>query len=381
MRLYVLHKLPTPYNDDFFRALAAEPGIDLQVFHLWQGSARRPWKSEMGTGYSNYYMRLQWGIDLHTVRLAWNDRVSLFMIGDWAHIPAIALLLIRIIRHSPVALWTDTPQEHLKRPLLKRIPRAIFLQWLLSKVDVIFGSGQPAKRALMAMGAKPEKIIDLQFSVDLERPAKAIQNCKTNKSSLSLRRSVGCEHTGLVFGMSGTIDLSKKAQDIGLRAFAQCCRVSTIPLGLLIAGSGSDLSKLQLLTRELGITDRVMFLGWQEPDDMDAFYMATDVLLHPANYDPFPLVVIEAMSWSKPVIGTNTSGTVEEKVENGINGFSVDPGDIDQMSAAMMRFIQDTSLLMSARNAARKTADTWPMSRLVHVVKFQMAHLLKRDSL
>ena len=374
MRLYILHKLPTPYNDDFFRALHADSDIQLQVFHLWRGSERRPWQSEMGTGYPNYYMQPKWGIDWHSLRLAWGDQESLFMIGDWAHLPAIALLLVRIIRSFPVASWVDTPQEHLKRPFWKRIPRAIFLRWLLSNVDIIFGSGQPARRALLAMGAPSQKIVDLQFTVNLEHPQKALQDPIMVQRAQALRASVGCKE-GVVFGMSGTIDLQKKAQDIGLKAFAKCLQNAKMPLGLLIAGSGPELSKLQELANDLGILDRVNFLGWQEPDGMDAFYMAIDVLLHPANYDPFPLVVVEAMSWSKPVVGTSTSGTVEEKVEDGVNGFVVPPGSVVQMSAAMMRFVQDQKLLKSAGRSARWTAEKWPMTRLVKIVKQEMMRL------
>ena len=67
MRLFIPHKLPTPYNDYFFRALNVEPDIELQVFHLWRGSQRRPWVSKLGTGYPNYYMQPKFGIDLHTL--------------------------------------------------------------------------------------------------------------------------------------------------------------------------------------------------------------------------------------------------------------------------------------------------------------------------
>jgi glycosyltransferase involved in cell wall biosynthesis len=378
-RLYILHKLPTPYNDCFFRALHADPDIELKVFHLWRGSQRRPWRTALGTGYPNYYLRPRLGIDWHCLRLALFDRDSLFMVGDWAHPPAIALLLARIIRRSPVALWVDTPQEHLKRPIWKRVPRRIFLRWLLRNVDVIFASGRPARRTLTAMGAAPERIVDLQFSVDLERPLQAPQQNEFQQRVQVMRSSVGCSPVGVVFGMSGTIDLPKKAQDVGLRAFAECRKRTSVPLGLLIAGDGPGLPHLRLLAEEMKVTQCVRFLGWQEPQDMEVFYSAIDVLLHPANFDPFPLVVVEAMAWSKPVIGTITSGSVEEKVQDGVNGFAVPPGNVDRMAAAMLRFVDDADLLRSASRAARQTVEAWPLERLVNVVKTTLCRLLVRE--
>jgi len=377
MRLFILHKLPTPYNDYFFRALNVEPDIELQVFHLWRGSERRPWVSKLGTGYPNYYMQPKFGIDLHTLRIAWSNRDSVFMVGDWAHIPVIALLFARILNHSPVTLWVDTPQEHLPRPWWKRFTRTFFLKWLFSKVDTIFGSGNPARRVLVDMGAQPQKIVDLQFSVNLDHPIIISQSPLMVHRSRALRKTVGCERSGLIFGISGTLDLSKKAQDIGLKAFAACCEKSSKHLGLLIAGTGQDLGQLKNLVDELGIIDQVKFLGWQEPDEMDVFYMSCDVLLHPANYDPFPVVIIEAMSWSIPVIGTSTSGTVEERVVDGINGFAVSPGDFENMSESMLRFINSPKLLKSASLAARHTAEIWPMARSVEVVKSEMSKLIK----
>ncbi|HRV93784.1 MAG TPA: glycosyltransferase family 4 protein [Anaerolineae bacterium] len=323
----------------------------------------------MATGYPNYFMNTRFGIDWKTLKTAWADTESMFMIGDWAHVPTIALFLTRFARNAPVALWTDTPQEQLRRPFLKRVLRANFLQWLLKRVDVIFGSGQPAKRALVGLGAPSEKIVDLQFAVDLERPEQAGQNQEVYEQAKTLRQSVGCDQNGIVFCMSGTIDLDKKAQDLGLRAFAKCYQRTVRPIGLLVAGAGPDISQLEALAKELGITESINLLGWREPEQMDAVYTAMDVLLHPAHYDPFPLVVIEAMSYAKPVIGTSTSGTVEERVKGGVNGFAVPPQDIDAMHFAMMRFIEDPILLESANLAARKTAEAWPMSRSVNIIK------------
>lgn len=375
-RLFILNKLPTPYNDYLFRTLHNDPDLDLQVFHLWRVSTRRPWQSVLGTEYPNYYMHLKWGVDWHTLRAAWHEQNALFMIGDWAHIPTIALVLVRVFRRLPVVLWVDTPQEQLKRPFWKRIPRSMFLRCLLSSVDLVFGTGQPARRILLSMGVSPRKIADLQFSVDIEHPIKAAENNALPEQVKKLREAVYCGDHGVVFGISGTIDLEKKAQDVGLQAFAQCVKQSNKPLGLLLAGDGADMSYLQNLVEKCGIAERVCFLGWQEPCEMDVFYSAIDVLLHPANYDPFPVVILEAMSWSKPVIGTITCGSIEERVEDGINGFIVQPGSVSEMRDAMLRFIHNPSLVKLAGQAARRTAELWPVSRSVSAIKRQIAKLV-----
>jgi glycosyltransferase involved in cell wall biosynthesis len=367
-RLHILHKLPTPYNDDFFRALHEAPDIDLQVYHLWRGSERRPWKQQLGIGYPNRYMEPFLGIDLPSFRSALMDRESLFMFGDWAHAPPLALIGARLAAGAPLALWVDTPQEDLYRPVYKRIPRARFLRWLLPRMDIIFASGKPARRVLREMGARPESLVDLQFFVDLRQPELARKNSERVAASRNLRRRIGCEN-GCVFAMAGTVDLAKKAQDVGLRAFVRMREMTSRPIGLLIAGSGRDEPALRDLARRLNLGREVAFLGWQEPEEMEAVFLASDVLIHPAHYDPFPLVVIEAMAFGRPVIGSDRCGSVEERVVQGINGFSFPAGDVESLSSAMLELASDAALLANAKAAARATAEAWPMERGVEIVR------------
>lgn len=371
-----MHKLPTPYQDDLFRAIHAEPGIDLQVFHLWKGSDRRPWKSLLGTGYPNHYMNVRLGVDARSLKAALTDRHSLFMVGDWAHLPSILLYLARRLVRSPVAVWTDTPQEDLHRPFPKKQLRSGFLSWLLRNVDLILASGQPAANALIEMGAPPEKLIDFQFVVDLDRPKRRKNDPEVKKRAAALRQQVGCQNEGVVFSMSGTLDLAKKAQDLGLMAFASCARQLNKPSGLLIAGAGEGEPVLQEMVKNLGLEDRVALLGWQEPVQMDSVYCATDVLFHPAHYDPFPLVVLEAMSWGKPVVGSDACGSVQERVRDGINGFSFRAGDESDATRALFSLTKDSDTLENASVAARESSESWPISRAVAIIKSAIGTVL-----
>ncbi len=378
MRLHVFNKLPTPYADDFFRAMDASDDIEIQVHHLWKGSDRRPWKLPLGEGYPNRYMSPKLGVDWPSLKEAVAERNSVWMIADWAHTPAHALLLSRIARGAPVALWVDTPQEHLPRPWWKNKPRKAFLRWLVQNVDAIFGSGIPARRVLLEMGAPEESIVDLQYLVDLNRPGAAKSRPETVARAQELRERVGCGEGGTVFVMSGQIELVKKAQDLGLEAFAQMQKEASEPVGVLIAGTGPDEEDLKKVATRLGLNESVTFLGWQEADEMDSVYLAADALFHPANYDPFPLVVMESMSFGRAVIGTSTSGSVEQRVVAGVNGYPIPPGDVSGMAAGMAKVVDNTEHKEALQKAARETAETWPISRGVEIVRQTMKRLLDK---
>lgn len=366
--IHLYHKLPTPYNDYLFRELGKQKDIDLQVYHLWSHRVNRPWKLKLANGYNNHYLNTKYlGIDWKLLKVAFNDRDSFFMVGDWAHASSISILLLRIFLKAPVSIWADTPQENLPRPWYKRIPRKAFLSWLLPKMDFVFGTGEPGTRTLKSMGTPLDRVVNLPCYVDLSIPTLFSEEERCIELSAEFREKVRCKNNGVVFLMSGMCTY-KKGHDIGIKAFALSIKTIPTRMGLLIAGTGPERAKLEKLVDEYGISDRVSFLNWLEPDDMNAAYLACDVFLHCARWDPFPLVILEAMSWGKAVVGSNACGSVQDRIKYGENGFSFQSGNVDELSALIEKLTNDSRLRYELGKAARKTAEGWPVEKGVATI-------------
>ncbi len=366
--LHILHKLPTPYNDMFFRALHADENINLQVYHLWRGSWRRPWKTELATGYPNIYMQLKMGVDWNLLKRAWTDVDGFFLIADWGHFASLAVILTRYLRRAPVAIWADTPQEDIYRPALKKWLRRKFLRSVLRRTDIVFGTGAVGLRVLAAMGAKPERLVNLPCFVDLERPVEARADREVCERAARLREQVGCGKEGVVFSMVGTL-VEKKGNDIGLEAFARCRRESRNPVGMLIVGEGPDRPMLEKMVADLGLSGSVAFLGWQEPREMESVYLASNAVVHPARYDPFPLVVLETMSWSKAIIGSDACGSIEDRVRHKINGMSFRSEDVDDLAKILLEVSDAPEKLEEMGRRARETAETWHVTKGVEIIR------------
>lgn len=365
--IHLFHKLPTPYNDFLFQQLAKDERLLLKVYHLWKKSPSRPWQAQLGLGYTNTYLNTRIsGIDWKLLRIALLDRDAFFIIGDWAHTASIVLLIARILIKAPVSIWADTPQEHLKRPWLKRIPRKAFLSWLLPKMDIVFGTGKPGRKTLIDMGVPSERIVNLPCYVNLDLPVGDL----TPEKKLDIFSSLGIDSNAIpkvVFLMSGMCTY-KKGQDIGIKAFSEYVKASDIDTLLLIAGDGSDRDNLEELARRLGVSDKIKFLGWLEPDNMQKALQVSDVLIHSARWDPFPLVVLEAMSWGKVVIGSDVCGSVEDRIIHGSNGFSFPTGDVSHLTALIKLVAEDGALRKRIGSEARKTAEEWPIERGVQTI-------------
>jgi glycosyltransferase involved in cell wall biosynthesis len=107
----------------------------------------------------------------------------------------------------------------------------------------------------------------------------------------------------------------------------------------------NHLQVLKGMVSELGLEEFFIFTGYKK--DVGPYLKDFDIFVIPSNYpDPFPRVVIEAMSFALPVVGFKVGGIVEA-VENGVTGFLNEPGNTEQLGEGILKLIQDKSLRVS----------------------------------
>ena len=145
----------------------------------------------------------------------------------------------------------------------------------------------------------------------------------------------GPRHDGPVIAALGRLH-PNKAFDILIRALAK------LPQGQLwLAGEGPEREMLGALAGELGISERVHFIGWQ--DDPQAVIRGADLLVCPSRHEPFGNVIAEGLACAKPVISTASNGG-RELIEDGANGILVPVDDVDAMADALKLITGDAAL-------------------------------------
>ncbi|KYP95948.1 glycosyl transferase family 1, partial [Sodalis-like endosymbiont of Proechinophthirus fluctus] len=118
---------------------------------------------------------------------------------------------------------------------------------------------------------------------------------------------------------------------------------------LIVVGQDKHQRRYQALAQSLGCLSRVRFAGVRQ--DMLPCYHAADALILPTLYDPFPNVILEAMSCGLPVITSQRCGGMEF-IEQGREGFVCDALDIASLmafAAEMPSREQDPAMGASAR--------------------------------
>ncbi|MBB4079910.1 glycosyltransferase involved in cell wall biosynthesis/MoaA/NifB/PqqE/SkfB family radical SAM enzyme [Lewinella aquimaris] len=132
----------------------------------------------------------------------------------------------------------------------------------------------------------------------------------------------------------------QKGQDNLLLSVSEIVRVHP-DTTFLIAGTGEDEQRLRTLARQLGVGERVRFLGHVE--DVPFLLAATDVLCHPSLADGLPNSLVEAMAMGIPVVASRVGG-IPDLVEDERSGLIVPPHDIRAIATAVNRLLAEPGL-------------------------------------
>jgi glycosyltransferase involved in cell wall biosynthesis len=120
-------------------------------------------------------------------------------------------------------------------------------------------------------------------------------------------------------------------------------------------------SRWEDLARELGVGDRVRFLGFVPNRSLPAVYSAAECLLYPSAVETFGLPPLEAMGCDLPVIASDRTAVPEIVGDAAI---TIDPDDIEAFSAAITSVLDDADLrrALTARGRRRLRRFSWDRS-------------------
>ncbi len=124
-----------------------------------------------------------------------------------------------------------------------------------------------------------------------------------------------------------------------------------IPAKLIMVGEGPEKENAEFICEQLGITDKVIFLG--NSNEIDRILCFSDLFLLPSETESFGLAALEAMINKVPVISSN-SGGIPEVNKHGVSGYLSDVGNVEEMAVNALKILRNDVDL----NAFKKNAVT-----------------------
>ena len=143
---------------------------------------------------------------------------------------------------------------------------------------------------------------------------------------------------------------------------------------LLLVGDGPELHQVKNLARELGISDKVFFLG--KSKRIEQITSISDIFLLPSETESFGLVALEAMASGVAVVSSNVGGLPEVN-EDGVTGFLNEVGDIEGMIASVLNILKDKDTLARFKTNALEHSKKFEHRKIVPLYEKLYLSLVK----
>jgi glycosyltransferase involved in cell wall biosynthesis len=230
-------------------------------------------------------------------------------------------------------------------------------RWLARRTTALIAVSPQVRDDLVALGvAPPERFAVIRLGIELDERVAGTQNGR-----LDSRRYLGIPPERFVVGWIGRMTAVKRTDDV-LVAFKQL-RDEGVDACLCMVGDGPDRAQLEQRAHELGVVKDTLFLGYQE--DVAPFYAAFDALVLPSSNEGTPVSAIEALAAGRPVVATRVGG-VPDVVQEGEDGFLVEPGATDELADRLARLARDPQLRERMGKAGReRVLPRYAVERLV----------------
>ena len=160
----------------------------------------------------------------------------------------------------------------------------------------------------------------------------------------------------------GTLERRKNLTAL-VRAFAEARRMASLEHALVLVGQRGWLYEDVFRTvEELGLRDRVLFLGYVPDEDLPALYTHADLFVYLSLYEGFGLPPLEAMACGAPVIVSNVSSLPEVV---GDAGLLVNPRDVPAIASEFVRVLADCDLRAAMRDRGLARARLFSQERFI----------------
>jgi len=329
-RILMIYIEPTPYVIDLIREV------------------RKAWDGEIEVLFLSINHSQNWGLDLDVDKYSvWSgegvyaywDKIrsgkySLVHLAGWGHKYLLFGLFFARLLGARVSMESDTPLPQ-DLSLSKRILKRLLLPVIFKIPNIFLPGGKKQAEFFQHYGVDEEKIIIAQMTVDIQKILSYTSSTSENKR-LSIRRHSDITTDSFVFLYVGRLEPHKGVLDL-VHVFNKLTDTYS-NIDLLIVGDGS----LRQIVQDLSVKyENIKYTGRLSGDDLIDKFCIADSLVLPSTFEPWGLVINEAMAAGLPVIVSDCVGCHSDLVEEEITGFIYDVGDVKQLAMQMEKLISD----------------------------------------
>lgn len=364
MRVAVFITHPIQYFSPLWRAIAAEPDVELVVHYFSDHSVRGgrddgfgvevAWDVPLLEGYDYRFIQRDADINRSDIALPGasalleEGRFDAVIVSGYAHLfsrqvlQAARRLGIRTVMRAE---FSDT-EPFGGRGRLKSVLREAYLKWIYRYVDAFCYIGEDARLHLLRRKISPARMFHSPYSVDtplLESQRQAFPRARC-------RAELGIDDDQRVVLFSGKF-IPRKAPLLLLEALGKVSGIGRVVVVFL--GDGPLRQEIEAESKKL-LGSRYRIPGFVNQSQLGKYFAASDLFVLPSHHETWGLVVNEAMQFGLPVVVGERVACHRDLVREGETGFTVPDGDRDALARALERLVNDPGSAARMGNAARE---------------------------
>jgi glycosyltransferase involved in cell wall biosynthesis len=360
-RIAVVTGIPAPYREPVFANLAARPGVELKVFYCAESHGNVAWSGGANPTYEyvkefprNFtpkrFQRLpffgytNFGVTAG-LRDFEPDYVIVYGYNQSSHWMAFRYCLANGV---PFALRSDSNVHIDLNKSWRSSVRRKLLRWLVARAHAVLPVGTANRGYWEAFGAKPEQVHMAPYAVDNQAIASAVGGRKVDP-----QRRTRFLYVGRL--------LPRKGVDLLVEAFN---RIANEHCTLTIVGDGAEADSLKAM-QSPDAASRTTWTGKVANEIALRHYANADVFVLPSRYEPWGLVVNEAMAAGLPVIADRKCGAAIDLIDDRVTGRRLEELSVDLLVAAMSEYLDEQRRAMEHGAAARERIQHWNFDRTV----------------
>jgi glycosyltransferase involved in cell wall biosynthesis len=355
---------PIQYQAPWFRALAAQPEIDLLVLFVQVLDAQQQgrgfgvafeWDIPLREGYASKVvpeLRGPRGLQgffsariAKPVQLMRQLAPDVVLLTGWQSWSLVQMLLAARWLHVPVIMRGESNALRTRGRVAQSVHRA-----LLSQCAAFLSIGRANTAFYTGYGVAGDRLFTAPYFVENERFRRSAEDLLLQRDGLRARW--GIPPGAVCWLYAGKLESKKRILDL-LAAFAVAVKGGGAPLHLLVVGTG------ELMEAARAAVDRdelpVSFAGFLNQTEMPAAYVAADALVLPSDYgETWGLVVNEAMSCGRPALVSDRVGCGPDLVTEGETGSIFPFADVAALADALVRLSENRATLSAMGQRAQE---------------------------
>lgn len=348
-KIAVIATHPIQYHAPWFRALAAQPDIDLEVLFCHRATQRDQanagfglefdWDVSLLDGYPSRFLRNTArkpslntfnGLDTPDVRaIVAEEKFDAVIVNGWNYQSAWQTMRACWRTRTPVMVRSDS---HLltERSPAKRLAKLPLYRWFIPKLDACLPVGTWSRDYFLYYGAKPARVFTVPHVVDVECFRKEAERLRPKRSEL--RGKWLLDEEAIVFLFVGKFIPKKRPLDF-VNAIVKANSNGTRIMGLMV-GDGPLRATCDHAVENSNAP--VRFTGFLNQSEISQAYAVADALVLPSDGgETWGLVVNEAMASGRPCFVSDAVGCGPDMIVTGKTGEIFPLGNTERLAALL----------------------------------------------